>query len=289
MRFLLRPGWLALIVAVVGFAVACYTYLAPWQFGRETERDTQQHAIDVSAGTPPVPFGDLVPGQAVDPATEWRQVEVTGTFVPEAETLVRLRVVDGKPAMEVITPLRATDGRVVAVDRGSIETSGAAIPTVPAAPTGEVTVVGRLRVDETDPQRRPVFTESGRTQMYAADSRPIAAATGLPIVAGYVSMTSGPGVLTPLAIVPDTGGAPFSNLSYALQWLTFGAIAIIALGYFVRLELLQRKGRRDRSADRSALRDALSGRDERRQPADTPVRGTGEDEPSDPVPERPHG
>ena len=47
MRFLLRPGWLALIVAVVGFVVACYTYLAPWQFGREAARGAQQQAIGI--------------------------------------------------------------------------------------------------------------------------------------------------------------------------------------------------------------------------------------------------
>ena len=31
-RFLLRPGWLAFVAAVLGFVVACYTLLAPWQF-----------------------------------------------------------------------------------------------------------------------------------------------------------------------------------------------------------------------------------------------------------------
>src|SRR3954471_21840127 len=47
-RFLLRPAWLALSVAVIGFVVACFTVLAPWQFGREAERDAQQAAIDAS-------------------------------------------------------------------------------------------------------------------------------------------------------------------------------------------------------------------------------------------------
>ena len=45
MRFLLRPGWLAFIALVVGFAVACYTLLAPWQFGREDQREAQERAI----------------------------------------------------------------------------------------------------------------------------------------------------------------------------------------------------------------------------------------------------
>jgi cytochrome oxidase assembly protein ShyY1 len=63
-------------------------------------------------------------------------------------------------------------------------------------------------------------------------------------------------------VAPTAGGdAPFTNFSYALQWLTFGVIALVALGYFVRLELLQRRGG-DRRADRAALRRALAGEDE---------------------------
>jgi cytochrome oxidase assembly protein ShyY1 len=78
--------------------------------------------------------------------------------------------------------------------------------------------------------------------VYGADSRALAAATGLDPVPGYLQLDpAAPGALGPLPIAPSTGGAPFTNLSYALQWLTFGAIALIALGYFVRLEMLQRR------------------------------------------------
>ncbi|WP_214370147.1 SURF1 family protein [Pseudonocardia sp. H11422] len=262
MRFLLRPGWLVTIAVVIGFVITCYTLLAPWQFGREAQRDAQQRAIDASYATAPVPLGELVPaGAGVTPEVEWRQVQVTGTYLPEAETLVRLRVIDGRPASEVLTPLRTDDGRVVTVDRGYIATSdGQTVPDFAAPPTGTVTLTARLRVDETDPQARPVFTAGSHRQFYAADSRPIAADTGLDLMPGYLQLApEQPGVLSPLAVVPATGGAPFTNLSYALQWLTFGAIAIIALGYFIRLEVLQRRGRG--SDSKAALRDALAGRD----------------------------
>ncbi len=70
-------------------------------------------------------------------------------------------------------------------------------------------------------------------------------------------------MLRPLDLAPTAGsGAPFTNFSYALQWLTFGVIALFALGYFVRLELLQRRGRPDRHTERAALRRALAGDDE---------------------------
>ena len=264
MRFLLRPGWLAFIAVILGFAVLAVTVLAPWQFGRESERDAQQTAIDAAAALPPVPLGELVPsGQGVDRSVEWRRVELTGTYLPEAEGLVRLRVVAGQPAFEVLTPLRTTDGRVVAVNRGTVGAPGGrVVPDYPAPPAGTVTVTGRLRVDQTDPQARPVFTAEGHRQLYAVDSQLLAEATGLPLEPGHVALAAGaPGVLTPLPVEPATGGAPFTNLSYALQWITFGVIALVALGYFIRLELLQR-GRGDRRADRVALRQALAGDDD---------------------------
>jgi cytochrome oxidase assembly protein ShyY1 len=266
MRFLLRPGWIAFVVVVVGFAVACYTLLAPWQWGREEQRKAQEQAISAANASPPAPFGDLVPGATVPAAAEWRQVTLTGTYLPRAEALVRLRVVDGKPASEVLTPVRLADGRIVAVDRGSLAMAdGQAVPDFPAAPGGTVTLTGRLRIDETDGAKRPPFTEGGHLQMYAADSRELAAATDLTgVVEGYVQLAADqPGVLTPIPVSPPTTAAPFTNGSYALQWITFGAIALIALGYFIRLEVLQRRGRRERKA---SLRDALAGRDT----ADTP-------------------
>jgi cytochrome oxidase assembly protein ShyY1 len=261
MRFLLRPGWIAFVVVVVGFAVACYTLLAPWQFGREEQRRAQQQAIDAANTTSPVPLAQLVPGSQVDPDDEWRQVTVSGTYLPQAEALVRLRFVDGKPASEVLTPVRLDDGRTVAVDRGSITTAdGQVVPDFPAAPSGPVTLTGRLRVNETDTSGRAPLTEGSHLQIYAVDSRQLAAATSTPdMVEGYVQLAAGqPGVLTPIPVTPATTAAPFTNGSYALQWLTFGAIAIIALGYFIRLEVLQRRGRRETKA---SLRDALAGRD----------------------------
>ena len=45
--------------------------------------------------------------------------------------MVRLRVLDGNPAVEVLTPMRLDDGRIVAVDRGTPRRDGQATPTYP--------------------------------------------------------------------------------------------------------------------------------------------------------------
>jgi cytochrome oxidase assembly protein ShyY1 len=261
-RFLLRPGWLALIAVAVGFAVICYTLLAPWQFGREAQREAEQAAIDASYRSAPVPLGELsAPGAGVRPDLDWRQVSVSGSYLADAEGLVRLRVVDGKPAFEVLTPLRTDDGRLLLVDRGYVPAQdGVTVPPFAAPPAGPVALVGRLRADETDPQQRSVIEADGRRQLYAADSRVLGAATGLALEPGRLLLAAGqPGVLVPVAVAPNTGAAPFTNFSYALQWLTFGAIALFAVAYFVRLELLQRRARSSRAAQRSAVRRALAG------------------------------
>jgi cytochrome oxidase assembly protein ShyY1 len=298
-RFLLRPGWLAFIAVVAGFVVACYALLAPWQFGREAQRDAQQQAIDLSTRTAPVPLGDLSPrGSGVSPGAEWRQVTVAGTYLPEDEALVRLRVYDGKPAFEVLTPLRTDDGRLLAVNRGYVTAgNGSEVPPIAAPPTGPVTLTARLRLDETDPDDRPVTEVEGHRQLYVSDSRPVAAATGLALEPGYLQLSAGqPGVLNALPVAPDAGagGAPFTNFSYALQWLTFGAIALFAMAYFVRLELLQRRGG-DRKAARSAMRRALAGDDAEQAEADppeasSPADRSAEDEPTatpeTPLPDR---
>ena len=258
MRFLLRPAWLALITTVTLFVIACYAVLAPWQFGREADRDAEQQALDIASTIPPAPLAQVLPPDGVTAAVEWRQVTVTGTYLADAEAVVRLRVYDGKPAFEVLTPLRTTDGQVVAVDRGyATAESGAAVPAYAAPPTGRGDArrpTARRRDRPRPPARRspPTGTASSTSPTPAR----LATATGLPITPGYLALTADqPGVLAPLPVVPAAAqsAAPFTNLSYALQWLTFGAIAVFALVYFVRLEMLQR-GAREAPPRRNARR-----------------------------------
>jgi cytochrome oxidase assembly protein ShyY1 len=240
-RFLLRPGWLAFVLLVIGFAVACYTLLAPWQFRRNAERAEQNRQIAASTSQPPRPLAELVaPGSPPDPSVQWRQAVVHGVYLPGEEGVVRLRTVLGRPAFEVLTAFHTDNGRVVAVDRGYVRPGqdqqvGAFSP----APAGPVTLIGRIRADESDPQHRAWFSSGGQRQLYAADSRLLAQATGLPVAPGYLQLVDGqPGGLGALPL-PETDSGPF--LSYAWQWLSFGAIALFGLVYFTRLELLQRR------------------------------------------------
>jgi cytochrome oxidase assembly protein ShyY1 len=231
-RFLLRPGWVALTLAVVGFSVLAFTVLAPWQFHRGEQRAARNTAIEQSFSTAPQPLrAVLAPGQPPGPGTEWRQVQLTGRYLAEAEVLARLRTVQGEPAYEVLIPLRLANGETVLVDRGYLRPAeGLRAPGYPAVPAGEVTVTGRLRADEPDAAHRGVVTLDGHRQVYAASSSAVGAATGLRLEPGYVQLVDGtPGVLSALPL-PQLDAGP--HFAYALQWLAFGTMAPLGLIYF---------------------------------------------------------
>lgn len=227
LRLLFRPSWLALTLVVLAFAGACFVVLAPWQFRRNAERSAQNAELQASFSAQPVPIETARPG-------EWRQVVLRGEYLPKAETVVRLRTVQGEPAFEVLTPFRLDSGGVVLVDRGYLPpVRGVHIPPYAAAPTGDVTAVARVRAGETDPQHRPAFhdaTTDGRTQVYMIDLSIISAATHLPLRPGYLQLAEHqPGVLRALPL-PQLDSGPF--LAYALQWIAFGTMGLLALGYF---------------------------------------------------------
>jgi cytochrome oxidase assembly protein ShyY1 len=231
-RFLLRPGWVALTAAVICFTIAAFTLLAPWQFRRAAERADRNTGIESSFTTPPQPLRSVLAAHtAPTHATEWRQAQVTGHYLPDAEMIVRLRTVQGEPAYEVLVPLRLADGSSILVDRGYLRPAeGVRLPHYPPAPGGEVTVTGRLRADEQDPQDGEVVQQDGHRQVYAVSTRTVSAATGVRLEPGYLQLVDGaPGVLSTLPL-PQLDPGP--SFAYALQWIAFGVMAPLGLAYF---------------------------------------------------------
>jgi cytochrome oxidase assembly protein ShyY1 len=240
-RFLLRPGWLALTAAVICFSIAAFTLLAPWQFRRAAERADRNTAIEHSFSTPPRPLREVL-ARHTEPnqATEWRPVQVSGHYLPSAEMVVRLRTVQGEPAYEVVVPLQLADGSNILVDRGYLRPDEEVrVPSYPPAPGGEVSVTGRLRADEPDPQSGAVVQRDGHRQVYAVSSRTVSAATGVQLEPGYLELMDGsPGVLSALPL-PQLDPGP--SFAYALQWLAFGTMAPLGLIYFAWREASERQ------------------------------------------------
>ena len=84
--------------------------------------------------------------------------------------------------------------------------------------------------------------------MYSINTAQISAVTGVPLAGSYLQLVEDqPGGLGVIAL-PHLDAGPF--LSYGIQWIAFGIIAPIGLGYFVYSEVRQR--RREKAAKDAA-------------------------------------
>ncbi|MEU8894452.1 SURF1 family cytochrome oxidase biogenesis protein [Nocardia sp. NPDC048505] len=255
LTFLLRPSWAILAVVVVAFAYLCFTVLAPWQLGKNTATEHRNDLIAESVRADPVDVTTLLTTQ--DEHTEWRRVTAEGVFVPESTVLVRLRHLDGAPAYAVLAAFKLTDGHILLVDRGMIAglDGSSAPPPIPAAPAGVQRLEGRVRMSEGVTPGREPLTQDGFRQVYSIDTTQEATVLGQPLTpiptggdrGGYLQLSADqPGAFTPTPL-PQLDAGPY--LSYGLQWLAFGIMAPLGLGYFVYAELRER--RKDRAAKSS--------------------------------------
>ncbi|WP_046319398.1 SURF1 family protein [Mycobacterium sp. UM_Kg1] len=245
LAFLLRPSWLALAAVVLGFAYLCFTVLAPWQLGKNTTTSRANSQLERALTAEPVPVTTLLPQQdSSAPDEQWRPVTATGRYQPKAQVLVRLRSIDGVPAVEVLTPFAVKDGPTVLVNRGYVRTDdgGARLPEIAPPPDGEVTITARLRDSQAAIPGKNPFTENGFRQVYSINTEQVSKVTGVPLTGSYLQLVDGqPGGLGVIAL-PRRDAGPF--LSYGIQWIAFGILAPLGLGYFAFAEIRARRAER---------------------------------------------
>jgi cytochrome oxidase assembly protein ShyY1 len=252
MQNLPRAGrWAIYIALAVVFAIAC-AFLSNWQFTRNQERSAQLALVAENYDAPPVPLSDLVPADGeLSPQDEWHPVILTGTYLPDEQLLVRNRPHGGTSAFEVLVPFRLHDGRVLLVDRGWVAPGqDQPVPdAIPAPPSGEATVVVRLRPGEALPS-------SGRSAPdgqvptinlgLVADMLAPAAGEALEQSTYGVMMSEDPAPATaPTALEPPSDD-PGPHLSYAIQWILFAVMGFVFIGYVIRTE---RRHRREDAED----------------------------------------
>lgn len=252
--FLLRPQWLALYVVVIAFAYLCFTVLAPWQLGKNTETTRENAQIARSLDADPVPVTSVLPDQAsAAPDEQWQRVTATGRFLPDAQVLARLRLIDGDPAFEVLVPFAVDGGPTVLVDRGYVRpVAGTQVPPFDPPPAGTVTITARLRDPEAVALDRDPLQADGTQQVYSINTGQIATLTGVPLAGSYLQLVADqPGGLGVIPL-PHLDSGPF--LSYGIQWIAFGILAPVGVGYFVFSELRVR--RREKAAAAAATTQA---------------------------------
>lgn len=240
-RSALRPGWIVLALVVVAFAYLCFTVLAPWQLGKHSRTSRENRQIENSLNTAPVPLKTLLPQQnSAAPDAQWRQVTATGHYLLDVQVLARLRVIDSKPAFEVLAPFVVDGGPTVLVDRGYVRPlEGSHVPPIPRPPAQTVTITARLRNSEAAAVNKDPFVGDGVQQVYSIDTEQVAVLTKTPLAGSYLQLIDGqPGGLGVVG-VPQLDAGPF--LSYGIQWIAFGILAPIGLGYFAYSEIRARR------------------------------------------------
>jgi cytochrome oxidase assembly protein ShyY1 len=222
------------LVAILAFGLLSY-----WQWQRALAEDRGAAAVESGSARPAEPLTALVePDQDLPAELRWRTATATGEYDCAAGALVRNRPLDAMNGFLVVCPLR-TDQGLLWVNRGWLQAPGPATADVamPAAPTGEVTVTGRLRDSETAAQPAPTDLPPG--QVKSLDTAYLTARAGAtgpvyrPVLEATASTPADQTALRPLPLPPATS---VQNYSYAGQWLLFAAIAVGGWWYFLRRE-----------------------------------------------------
>ncbi|ROQ98719.1 cytochrome oxidase assembly protein ShyY1 [Streptomyces sp. 2132.2] len=261
-RFVLTRQWVCLTLIALALIPAMIK-LGFWQYHRHEHRVAQNELIAGNLSAKPVPVTEVTsPGHQVPRSDFWRAVTATGTYDSAHEVVVRMRTDnDDKVGFHVLTPLVLSDGRVVLVNRGWVAGGDdpRAYPPVPAAPSGEVTVTGRLKADETSggsgikdrkglPDRQVMLINSAQQAQYLGKS----------VLGGYMELTApAPAGGSPEPIADPDHDSIGPHMAYAVQWWLFAAA--VPVGWLV----LVRREKRDRAAA------AAAGATPEREPAPT--------------------
>lgn len=226
-------------MAVLVVAAMCVS-LGFWQLGRLHDRRAENVRIKTRISSPaPLPAAGWRSGR--EDALSYRGVSVQGTYDTAHEVLVRYRSHEGLPGYEVVTPLVVADADAdagpsdaVLVDRGWVPLAlGDRWPAASARPPGgPVTVTGWLAPPHTS-RVAPVPPKDGKPG-YVSDVSPAELAPLLRYGRLYrlAVVADGPGDRFPAPLgYPDLSEGP--HLSYAFQWFSFAAIALIGWGALV--------------------------------------------------------
>jgi len=238
-------GPLALVLlALLGATLfsACVA-LGTWQVHRLAWKTALIARVDARVHAPPVPAPAAADWAGITAANaEYRHVRLSGTWLPGRQTRVWTATEAGS-GYWILTPLRRDDGSIVLVNRGFAPDGWCDFKGhCPAAPAGEVTVTGLLRISEPSALFR--HNDPATDTWYTRDVAAIARARGLQGVAPYfvdADAVSDPGT----AEWPRGGMTvirfPNHHLNYLITWYVLALMVLGAAAYVARDEYRLRR------------------------------------------------
>ncbi|MFO1122636.1 MAG: SURF1 family protein [Hyphomicrobiales bacterium] len=124
---------LAGVVVLVGLGV--------WQLQRLSWKEALLAQLAANQAAAPVTLSEADARRSAGDNVEFLKIRVEGEWLHDSEMRM-MSVFDGGPGWEIVTPLRAPDGRIVLVDRGVVPDSPQSQIIRPAGP---VSLVGFVR------------------------------------------------------------------------------------------------------------------------------------------------
>lgn len=235
LRDLVRPRAIVSHLLVLGVAALCVA-LGQWQLDRLAAVRDNNDRLAARLDASPVDLGALVAaGPDVDQdAYEFRRVEARGAFRPDQEVLQRNREHLGRAGFHVLTPLELTGGGVILVRRGWVPAELSEPPVAEAAPpAGEVVVTGVLERSVSQPSFGARDPDEGVLErVFHPDTarldRQVDGAL-FPMVLRLETPTPAGASELPRPLDPPVLSEA-NHLSYAVQWHSFAALALISYG-----------------------------------------------------------
>jgi cytochrome oxidase assembly protein ShyY1 len=230
--------WIATALAILLLSGVCVE-LGRWQLHRLDARKARNEVTRTNLAAPPAPLADIVgPQRVIGEQHDWRTAVATGRYDSGKQVVLRYRNINDRPGFEIVTPLLLSDGSAVLVDRGFLPKQGGELApsSIPAAPSGEVTVTGRLRRSERGGHTNGGTPVDGTARLINGPD--FAPALGLTLYDGYLTVEQ----QVPAAD-PAFDGLPGPEIDdgphffYALQWFFFALLAIGGLIYFSRRDV----------------------------------------------------
>jgi cytochrome oxidase assembly protein ShyY1 len=244
-KFLLTPKWILLSLLCLAMLPA-FQALSNWQWHRLQDRQIYNVGIQAQIDKEPVALSQLViegdASKTLPADSQWRTVEMTGVWLQDEQVLVRKKSLESDLGLWVVTPLQLIDGTVVMVNRGWTAAANSAIdsPVVAQVPVGTIEVLGRVRDVQDRIKAAPTDLPDGQIDRII----PMEIVNGSQTLSNaYVEMTASrpESKTSEIRTLPEPEVTEGAHRSYALQWLFFEIMTVIAWIILVRNELKEQK------------------------------------------------
>jgi surfeit locus 1 family protein len=221
------------LVGLAAVVAAVCVRLGFWQLDRLQQQRAINAKISEGLASTPTPARALLatPGEH-----GYRRVTAKGTLDYDREIIFALRMREGSPGVNLITPLRlAGTDTVVLVNRGWVYSpDGVSVELPRWRESSEMTFEGFLQPFTTAEYGRVTASaRSGAVRRLDRDS--LAANLPYPIAAYSLTALS-PSIrsdTTPVRLMqPTLDEGP--HLGYAMQWFAFALIAVVGTGAVIR-------------------------------------------------------